>query len=191
MLGSGVKARLDCRVAKLLAMTTSIALTWFLCHMDKPMLQMTRDIACFRNLLPAHGRLLGLDPGTETIGLALSDGDRVIASPFSLIERKKQSLDLLAIEEVVRDYAICAFVMGYPVNMDGSEGPRCQSVRALGRAMIEKFHLPILLQDERMSTAAVERMMIDEADLSRQKRAKKVDQLAASYLLQAALDTMR
>jgi putative Holliday junction resolvase len=154
------------------------------------MLQITRDTGCFRALLPAHGRLLGLDPGTETIGLALSDAGRVIASPFSLIERRKQSLDLIAMEEVIRDYAICGLVMGYPINMDGTEGPRCQSVRALARAMVEKFQLPVLLQDERLSTAAVERMMVDEADLSRQKRARKIDQLAASYLLQAALDQL-
>lgn len=155
------------------------------------MMHITREIAAFTALLPAHGRLLGLDPGTETIGVAMCDEHRTIASPLQLIERRKQSLDILTLGEAVKDYAICGLVMGYPLNMDGSEGPRCQSVRAFARALWDAFHLPLLLIDERMSTMAVNRMMIDEADLTRQKRAKHVDKLAATYLLQSALDTIR
>lgn len=156
-----------------------------------PMMHITRDSTAFAALLPAHGRLLGLDPGTETIGVAMCDESRNIASPFTLVERRKQSLDIVALGEPVQDYAICGLVIGYPLNMDGTEGPRCQSVRAFARALWEAFKLPILLIDERMSTMAVNRMMIEEADMTRQKRAKNVDKLAATYLLQSALDSLR
>ncbi len=155
------------------------------------MMHITRDTVAFTALLPAHGRLLGLDPGTETIGVSMCDEQRTIASPLQLIERRKQSLDLLVLGEAVSDYTITGIVIGYPLNMDGTEGPRCQSVRAFARALWESFKLPILLTDERMSTMAVNRMMIDEADLTRQKRAKHVDKLAATYLLQGALEGMR
>lgn len=155
------------------------------------MMHITRDTTAYGALLPAHGRLLGLDPGTETIGVAMCDEGRSIASPLQLIERRKQSLDLLALGEPVRDYAVCGLVVGYPLNMDGTEGPRCQSVRAFSRALWEMFKLPVLLVDERMSTMAVNRMMIEEVDMTRQKRARNVDKLAATYLLQSALDTLR
>lgn len=155
------------------------------------MMHITRDLTAFSALLPSQGRMLGLDPGTETIGVAMCDGGRTIASPLQLIERRKQSLDILTLAEAVTDYEICAFVVGYPLNMDGSEGPRCQSVRAFSRALWEAFKLPILLADERMSTMVVNRMMIDEVDMTRSKRAKNVDKLAATYLLQGTLDSLR
>ena len=156
-----------------------------------PMMDITRELIAYAALLPAEGRLLGLDPGSETIGVAMCDGGRTIASPLMLIERRKQSLDILALGECIADYAICGLVIGYPLNMDGTEGPRCQSVRAFSRALWEAFKLPILLADERMSTMAVNRMMIDEIDMTRQKRAKNVDKLAATYLLQGTLDSLR
>lgn len=155
------------------------------------MMHITREPAAFRALLPVQGRLLGLDPGTETIGVAMCDGGRSIASPLTLIERRKQSIDILALGEAVADYSICGLVIGYPLNMDGTEGPRCQSARSFARALWEAFKLPILLADERMSTMAVNRMMIDEIDMTRQKRAKNVDKLAATYLLQGTLDMLR
>lgn len=155
------------------------------------MMHLIREPMAFATLLPAQGRLLGLDPGSETIGVAMCDESRCIASPLMLIERRKQTLDILALSEQVRDYGVVGYVMGYPLNMDGSEGPRCQSVRAFARALWQAQQLPILLFDERLTTMAVNRMMIEEVDMTREKRARNVDKLAATYLLQSALDTMR
>ncbi len=132
-------------------------------------------------------RLLGLDIGTKTIGLALSDTRRTIATPRETINRKKFSTDALRIKEIVRDYDVGGLILGYPVNMDGSEGPRCQSTRQFAVNLETYVTLPMLLWDERLSTAAVERAML-EADMSRAKRAQHVDKLAASYILQGFLD---
>jgi putative Holliday junction resolvase len=145
-----------------------------------------------RDLLPLLGknqRLLGLDVGEKTIGLALSDVGRMIATPFRTIERAKFSTDAQALASIVKEHNVGALVLGYPVNMDGSEGPRCQSVRQFARNLAEKMDMPMLLSDERMSTMAVTRTMLD-ADLSRQRRAELVDKMAASYILQSALDTL-
>jgi putative Holliday junction resolvase len=145
-----------------------------------------------RDLLPLLGksqRLLGLDVGEKTIGLALSDVGRMIATPFKTIERSKFSKDAQALAAIVKEHDVGALVLGYPVNMDGSEGPRCQSVRQFVRNLAPTIDLPMLLSDERMSTMAVTRTMLD-ADLSRQRRAELVDKMAASYILQSALDTL-
>ena len=145
-----------------------------------------------RDLLPhlaGNQRMLGLDVGEKTIGLALSDVKRIIATPFKTLERSKFSKDAQELAALVAEHAIGALVLGYPVNMDGSEGPRCQSVRQFARNLMEKIPLPILLFDERMSTMAVTRTMMD-ADLSRARRAELVDKMAASYILQGALDTI-
>lgn len=140
-------------------------------------------------LLLPNKRLLGLDLGEKTIGLALSDIRRVIATPMHTISRGKFSKDAAELLSIIEKQDVGALVLGYPVNMDGSEGPRCQSTRQFARNMEEKTKLPILLFDERMSTMAVTRTMLD-ADLSRQRRAELVDKMAASYMLQAVLDSL-
>lgn len=140
-------------------------------------------------LLKPSQRLLGLDLGEKTIGLALSDVRRVIATPMHTIERGKFSKDAAEIIEIIAKQNVGALVLGYPINMDGSEGPRCQSTRQFTRNMEEKTDIPIVLFDERMSTMAVTRTMLD-ADLSRARRAELVDKMAASYMLQVVLDTL-
>jgi putative Holliday junction resolvase len=145
-----------------------------------------RDLA---PLLAPGQRLLGLDVGEKTIGLALSDLSRMIATPYKTIERSKFSKDAEALLSIINEHHVAALVLGYPVNMDGTEGPRCQSVRQFARNLSEKTSLPMLLADERMSTMAVTRTMLD-ADLSRTRRAELVDKMAASYILQGALDTL-
>ncbi len=144
----------------------------------------------FLGLLPAHSRLLCLDVGGKTIGLALSDGMRSIASPLETIDRKKFTKDMEHLQGVIQKHAIGGLVIGYPVNMDGSHGPRTQSVRTFVSTMSKHITLPMLLWDERMTTMAVERVML-EADLSRARRAQLVDKLAASYMLQGFLDSVR
>lgn len=142
----------------------------------------------FAALLPPTGRLMGLDVGEATIGIALSDAMRVIATPDQTILRGKWTTDAEALGRIIVTHAVCGFVLGYPLNMDGSAGPRAQATRAFARNLKAKFDLPLLLWDERLSTAAVTRMMIDEADLSRARRDVLVDKLAASYILQGVLD---
>jgi putative holliday junction resolvase len=154
-------------------------------------LRSTRDIRLFAETLPPEGRLLGLDPGSTCIGIALTDSRRVIASPYGEVQRTKLSVDMTSIATICHEQKVCALVIGYPVNMDGTEGPRCQSVRQFARDMIAKLGLPVLLWDERLSTSAVTRMMIDEADLSRKRRSEMVDKLAASFMLQGVIDGLQ
>lgn len=135
-------------------------------------------------------RLLGLDVGEKTIGIALSDVGRMIATPYKTITRGKFSKDAEALASIIKEQKVGGLVIGYPVNMDGSEGPRCQSIRQFARNLEEKIALPVLLFDERMSTMAVTRTMLD-ADLSRARRAELVDKMAASYILQGVLDILR
>lgn len=142
----------------------------------------------FRTQLPPRGRLIALDVGTVTIGVALSDAFRVVATPDQTIPRRKWSDDAAALEKIIQTHAVCGCVIGYPLNMDGSAGPRAQATRAFARNFMARFAMPVLLWDERLSTAAVTRMMIDEADLSRARRDELVDKLAASYILQGVLD---
>lgn len=144
----------------------------------------------FIKQLPSQGRILGLDVGEATIGLALSDAGRMIASPLLTIERSKFTKDMETLKKTVEKHAVCALVIGYPVNMDGSEGPRTQSTRTFASNLKKHLILPMLMWDERMTTMAVERMML-EADMSRARRAELVDKLAASYILQGVLDRMR
>jgi putative Holliday junction resolvase len=134
------------------------------------------------------GRLLGFDLGSKTIGLALSDTGWSVASPLKTLRRGKfrdNAAELLAIFD---EHAIAGLVLGLPINMDGSEGPRCQATRAFARNLLERRDLPLTFQDERLSTAAVERMMVGEMDLTRKRRAELVDKLAAAYILQTFLD---
>lgn len=140
--------------------------------------------------IPPTGRIMGLDLGTKTIGVAISDGMRYSATPLETIKRTKFTQDAIRLEELVAQNAIAAIILGLPLNMDGSEGPRVQSTRAFARSLAQRISLPIAFWDERLSTSAVTRMMID-ADLRRDRRAEIVDKLAASYILQGALDRLR
>jgi putative Holliday junction resolvase len=140
--------------------------------------------------IPPSGKILGLDLGTKTIGVALSDGMRYSASPLETIKRTKFTQDAERIIELIAENQAVALILGLPLNMDGSEGPRVQSTRAFARNLAAKVSLPIAFWDERLSTSAVTRMMI-EADLRRDRRAEVVDKLAASYILQGALDRLR
>jgi putative Holliday junction resolvase len=144
----------------------------------------------FARQLPKESRLLGLDVGDTTIGLALSDVLRSIASPLLTIERSKFSKDAKQLQDIIAKHKVAGLVIGYPVNMDGSHGPRTQSTRTFVSNLSKQVELPMLMWDERLTTMAVERAML-EADLSRQKRAQLVDKLAASYMLQGFLDSIR
>jgi putative Holliday junction resolvase len=138
---------------------------------------------------PARGALIGLDLGSKTIGVATSDPDRRLATPVETIARKAFTSDAARILELAAERHSVGFVLGLPVNMDGSEGPRAQSTRAFAGNLAKRTDLPIALWDERLSTAAVERALI-EADVSRAKRAKVIDQHAAAFILQGALDRL-
>jgi putative Holliday junction resolvase len=139
--------------------------------------------------LPARGALLGLDLGSKTIGVATSDAERRLATGVETIARKNFTTDAARLLELARERRCAGFVLGLPLNMDGSEGPRAQSVRAFARNFAKLTELPIALWDERLSTAAVERELI-AADVSRRKRAKVIDQHAAIFILQGALDRL-
>lgn len=134
---------------------------------------------------------MGLDPGEKTLGVAMSDVTLSIASPLMVIRRAKFTQEAEELFQAMDERGACGAVIGLPVNMDGSEGPRCQSNRALGRNLLRLRDMPIAFWDERLSTAAVQRMLTSEADLSRAKRAAVVDRAAAAYILQGALDRLR
>jgi putative Holliday junction resolvase len=133
---------------------------------------------------------MGLDLGTKTIGVAISDGMQMIASPVETIARKKFKLDAERLLNLIADNHVVGIVLGLPKNMDGSEGPRCQSTRAFAKNMEALTDVPITFWDERLSTAAVERTLID-ADASRKRRGEVIDKMAASYILQGYLDSRR
>jgi putative Holliday junction resolvase len=138
---------------------------------------------------PARGALIGLDLGTTTIGVAASDPDRKLATGVETITRRNFSAGAGRLLSLADERAAVGFVLGLPINMDGSEGPRAQSTRAFARNLGKLTDLPIALWDERLSTAAVERELI-AADVSRRKRAAVIDQHAAAYILQGALDRL-
>jgi putative pre-16S rRNA nuclease len=140
-------------------------------------------------VLPERGVLLGLDLGSKTIGVAVSDPDRRIAAPVETIARKCFASDAGRILELAAERRATGFILGLPINMDGSEGPRAQSTRAFARNLARMTELPIALWDERLSTAAVERALI-AADASRAARKNVIDQHAAAYILQGALDRL-
>ena len=139
--------------------------------------------------LPKTGTLIGIDPGSKTLGIAASDGLRLIASPVTTIQRSKLAKDLAALFALYDERQAVGLVIGLPLNMDGSEGPRVQSARALARNILKTRDVPIAMQDERMSTAQATRAML-EADLSRARRAQIIDASAASVILQTALDRL-
>jgi putative pre-16S rRNA nuclease len=140
-------------------------------------------------LLPPRGTLIGLDLGSKTIGVAASDPDRRVAAPVETISRQRFNLDARRILNLAGERRAAGFVLGLPINMDGSEGPRAQATRAFARNLARLTELPIALWDERLSTAAVERALI-AADASRAKRRSVIDQHAATYILQGALDRL-
>ena len=141
-------------------------------------------------LLPERGALIGLDLGSKTIGVAVSDPERRVAAPVETIARRRFNLDARRILDLAAERRVAGFVLGLPINMDGTEGPRAQATRAFGRNLAKLTELPIALWDERLSTAAVERALI-AADVSRARRKAVIDAHAASYILQGALDRLR
>ena len=147
------------------------------------------DAETFAGLLQP-GRLIGIDAGTKTFGLALSDTRRTIASSLETIRRTKFTADAQRLIALTEEHGVAGFVVGLPANMDGSEGPRAQATRAFARNLNKLLPLPVLLWDERLSTVAAERMLI-AADTSRKKRADVIDKLAATLILQGALDRLR
>ena len=151
------------------------------------------SIAELKNNLPAGGRLLGLDRGAKTIGLAISDRELTIGSPLETLRRAKFTQDAAALAKICAERGVGGLVLGLPVNMDGGEGPRCQSVRQFARNLevVAGLDLAMTFWDERLSTAAVERLLVREADMSRKRRAQVVDKMAAAYILQGALDALR
>jgi putative holliday junction resolvase len=142
-------------------------------------------------LIALHAPLVGLDLGEKTIGVAVSDATRSIASPLALIRKTQFTKDAAALFQLMEGRAAQGLVIGLPVNMDGTEGPRCQSARAFARNLLRLREAPIAFWDERMSTQAVNRMLIDEADATRARRADLVDKAAAAWILQGALDRLR
>lgn len=146
------------------------------------------ELRNLKNELPRGHCVLGLDLGSKTIGLAISDPMLMIASPLETIRRKKFSLDLEKLKSIIAERSVGALVLGLPVSMDGTEGPRCQSTRQFAKNVLDHLDIPIAFWDERLSTSAIQRILIDEADMSRQRRAEVVDKMAASYILQGAID---
>ena len=144
-----------------------------------------------RAALAPGTRILGLDVGAKTIGVALSDASLTVGTPQETIRRTKFTADAARLAALIAERGVGGIVIGLPVNMDGTEGPRAQSTRQFARNLLDKLDLPIAFWYERLSTAAVTRMMIDEADLTRRRRDQLVDKLAAAYILQGALDALR
>jgi putative Holliday junction resolvase len=150
------------------------------------------DLAQLPAAAPAGTPLMGLDLGEKTIGVAVSDATRMIASPLALIRRAKFTDDVAELFRLMESREARGVVIGLPINMDGTEGPRAQSSRAFARNLMRlEEDLPIAFWDERMSSMAVNRMLVDEADLSRARRAEVVDKTAAAWILQGALDRLR
>ena len=154
------------------------------------------EFAALKAMLPAVGRLMALDVGSKTIGVATSDVLRGLATPLTTLKRGKLKADLAALAELARKHEARALVIGLPLNMDGSEGPRCQSVRQFAVNIANHgppalAALPVVFQDERLSTAAVTRRMIEDYDMSRARRAERVDAAAAAWILESALPRLR
>jgi putative Holliday junction resolvase len=154
---------------------------------------MTHLFETVEDILPAISNmqaLMGLDLGTKTIGVALSDSFQTVATPMETVKRKKFGIDAARLLEIIDQRSVGAIVLGLPRNMDGTEGPRCQSTRAFARNLAKLTPLPICFWDERLSTVAAERALL-EADTTRKRRSEVIDHVAASYILQGALDRMR
>jgi putative Holliday junction resolvase len=148
------------------------------------------ELAEIAKSLKPSSRLMGLDLCSKTIGLALSDVTLMIASPLRTIKRAKFTRDAETLEALIDEHDVGGFVLGLPISMDGSEGPRCQSTRQFATNLLGRCNMPLAFWDERLSTVAIERVLIDEVDMSRKRRAKVVDKAAAAYILQGALDAL-
>ena len=146
------------------------------------------SLAEIKTIIKPGRRLLGLDLGSKTIGLAVSDASMIVASPLETIRRTKFTKDAEQLETIIVAQNIGGLVLGMPISMDGTEGPRCQSTRQFAANMLRRLDIPIAYWDERLSTAAVERFLIDEADMNRKRRGEVIDKMAAAYILQGALD---
>jgi len=151
---------------------------------------MSAELDALARQLPRGARLMGLDVGKKTIGLALSDGALKVATALETRKRAKFAGDAAHLRGLAEAQGVGGLVIGLPLNMNGSEGPRCQSVRQFARNLEGYLALPMAFWDERLSTAAVERMLVDEVDASRKRRGEIVDKLAAAYILQGALDAL-
>lgn len=149
------------------------------------------DITEFPQVLPRYGAIVGLDLGEKTIGVAVSDAMRMVATPLELIRKTKFTDDANALFRIVDERNVAGIVIGLPVNMDGTEGPRCQSSRAFGRNLLRLRDIPIAFWDERMSSMAINRFLIDEVDMNRARRGEVVDKMAAGWILQGALERLR
>ncbi|NQV44405.1 MAG: Holliday junction resolvase RuvX [Rhodospirillales bacterium] len=145
----------------------------------------------FRQSVPHGKRIMGLDVGTKTVGVSLSDVLHMIASPLETIMRKKFRDDIVRFQKIVKDHEVGGVLLGLPLSMDGTEGPRCQSIRAFADNLGEVFDMPITFWDERLSTSAVERMLVNDVDMSRKRRSEVIDKLAAVYILQGFLDATK
>ena len=143
-----------------------------------------------KSAIPKKARLLGLDVGSKTIGLAISDSDLIVASAVETIRRTKFINDIKELENFCFKRHIGGMIIGLPISMDGSEGPACQSVRQFSVNLDGEMETKIAYWDERLSTAAIERLLIQEANLTRKRRSKIVDKMAAAYILQGALDAL-
>ena len=140
--------------------------------------------------LPDGARLLGLDVGTKTIGLAISDSNFKVAMAIDTIRRTKFTTDIKYLGKIIEDRSIGGLIIGLPMSMDGTEGSACQSIRQFGSNVIDHIQIGITFWDERLSTIAVQRFLTSEADMTRKRRAKVVDKLAATYILQGAIDSL-
>ena len=154
------------------------------------------EFSDLKALLVRDGRLMALDVGTKTIGVATSDALRMLATPLTTLKRGKLAIDLAALADLAKKHEVKALVIGLPLNMDGTEGPRCQSIRQFAANIAAHAPpvlaaLPLVLQDERLSTAAVTRGMIDDYDMSRAKRAERIDAAAAAWILESAIARLR
>ena len=151
------------------------------------------ELKDLRTNLKRGEKLMALDLGTKTIGLALSDIMLSVASPLETIKRKKFTPDAERLETLIKEHEVGALVMGLPLEMDGTEGARCQSTRDFTRNLLARpgnADMPITFWDERLSTSAVERMLVDDVDMTRKRRGEVIDKLAATYILQGALDAI-
>ena len=148
------------------------------------------DLTELPALLPRYSALIGLDLGEKTIGVAVSDVTRMVASPLELIRKTKFTAEANRLFALIDEREVGAIVRGLPVNMDGTEGTRCQSNRAFARNLLRLRDIPIAFWDERMSTMAVNRVLVEEADVTRARRAQLVDKMAAAWILQGALDRL-
>ena len=149
------------------------------------------DLTELPALLPRYSALIGLDLGEKTIGVAVSDVTRMVASPLELIRKTKFTAEANRLFALIDEREVGAIVIGLPVNMDGTEGTRCQSNRAFARNLLRLRDIPIAFWDERMSTMAVNRVLVEEADVTRARRAELVDKMAAAWILQGALDRLK